>query len=297
MKRMMSGLAVLTAAAVTVLILHAQTAPSTAPATGAADNLKLPPNETGNQGNGPVSKARIDKSQRHGEWQDLTVPGAEKKLHTWVVYPERPDKAPVVLVIMEIYGMTDWVRATTDQLAADGFIAIAPDFMSKTTATSVNGLQTDEVNADLNAARDYGLSLPSANGKVGCVGFCWGGTHSFAYAIAQPKLNAAVVFYGTPPMVTVNGAQVPDEAQLTKITCPIAGFFGGSDQRVTAAVAPTVTAMKKLNKSYDPHIYDNTGHGFMRQQFGSNFPAGNQKAATEAWPLVLKFLNENLKAQ
>ena len=248
----------------------------------------MPNYEPGNQGNGQASKDRLAASPRHQEIVEIKVLGVEKPMKAFVVYPERPDKAPVVLCIMEIFGMTDWVQATTDQLAADGFIAIAPDFTSLKSGAvnpgnATQGITAADVIADCNAARDYGLKLPSANGKSATVGFCWGGGMSFAYAAAQPEVNAAVVFYGTPPA----------DGELAKIKAPVAGFYGGSDNRVTSTVAGTTDAMKKLGKSYDPHVYDGAGHGFMRAQS----PGANAKAAETAWPLVVKFLKDNTKVE
>jgi len=252
-------------------------------ATAAKPTYTLPNYEPGNQGNGQASKDRLAASPRHQEMVDIKVPGVDKPMQAFIVYPERPDKAPVVLCIMEIYGMTDWVKATADQLAADGFIALAPDFTSlKLAGTAVSAIPAAEIMADLNATRDYGLKLPAANGKSATVGFCWGGGMSFSYAAAQPDLNAAVVFYGTPPA----------DGELPRIKAPIAGFYGGSDARVTATVAPTTEKMKTAGKSYDPHVYDGAGHGFMRAQT----PGANAKAAQEAWPLVVKFLQDHTKA-
>jgi carboxymethylenebutenolidase len=237
---------------------------------------------------------RLNKSPRHGEWVEIPLADG-KKMRSYVVYPERADKAPVVLVIMEIYGMTDWVRATADQLAADGFIAVAPDFLSdkdkagaELTPDQARGmvgkLSRDEVVTKLNATRDYGQKLPSANGKTASIGFCWGGGMSFAYAAAQPDLSGAAVFYGTPPK--------PDD--LSKIKCPVAGFYGGKDERITATVDDTTQRMKKLQKRYEPHIFKGAGHAFMRLHAPKDSEA-NQKAATEAWPMVIQFLRDCTK--
>ncbi|HXE55424.1 MAG TPA: dienelactone hydrolase family protein, partial [Tepidisphaeraceae bacterium] len=161
------------------------------------------------------AKQVLDRSPRHGEWVDIKVPGKTAPLRAYVVYPERPDKAPVVLVIHEIFGMTDWVRGVADQLAADGFIAIAPDLLSghgpngggsdslggqQNVVRTIREVKAPEVMADLDATREYALKFPSASGKSACIGFCWGGGQSFAYATHQPDLNAAVVYYGTPPI-------------------------------------------------------------------------------------------------
>src|SRR5580704_10572161 len=153
------------------------------------------------------AKESLNKSPRHGEWVDVRVPNRKSPLRCFVVYPEVKDKAPVVILIHEIFGLTDWARAVADQLAADGFIAIAPDLLSGkgpggggTDSVSnrddvvklVRDLKQDDVIAALNAVRDYAIKLPAASGKSASIGFCWGGGMSFHYAIAQPALDAAV---------------------------------------------------------------------------------------------------------
>jgi carboxymethylenebutenolidase len=240
--------------------------------------------------------ATLNKSPRHGEWIDIKVPGKDVPLKSWIVYPERPDKAPVVLVIHEIFGESDWVRGVADQLAADGFIAIAPDMLSghgpngggsdslggqQAVTAKIREVKTPEVMADLNAAREYGLKLPSASGKIGVVGFCWGGGNSFAYAASQPELGAAVVYYGVPAQ------------DLSAVKCPVAGFYGGNDTHISGTVKPTKETMDKLGKTYEPHIFDGAGHGFLRQQTGQN--GANQKAADQAWPATIAFFKEHLK--
>ena len=259
---------------------------------------------------GPVDQAKaaavLKDSPRHGEWVDVPMAaapkeGADSKLKTWIVYPERADKAPVVIVIHEIFGMSDWVRATADQLAADGFIAIAPDLLSgkgpsggatdsmsaDQVREAIRKLTNDEVVSRLNAVREYALKLPSAGQKCGCIGFCWGGSRSFSYAVAQPKLGAAVVCYGTAPMKD----NQPDTEALAKIQCPLLGLYGGNDARVTATVAPTDEAMRKLNKTYEHHEYEGAGHGFVRQQSGE----ANIDAAKKGWERAVSFLKGNLE--
>jgi carboxymethylenebutenolidase len=270
----------LTAVALLALILLA-------PSLRAAD--ALPPGEKD-------AKARLDASPRHGEWVDIAVPGSDKKMKAFVVYPEVKDKAPVVIVIQEIFGLSDWIRSVADQLAAEGFIAIAPDLLSGpagpgTEATgdrqaitrAVSGLKPDLVTTMLNATRDYGMKLPAANGKTATVGFCWGGGTSFRYATEQPDLNAAVVYYGTSPKADA----------LEKIKAPVLGNYGGNDNRVNATIKPAEEKMKQLNKTYEPHIYEGAGHGFLRQQDGQN--GANMKAAQQAWPATIKFLREHTK--
>jgi carboxymethylenebutenolidase len=245
------------------------------------------------------AKAALEKSPRHGEWIDVKVPAGGAPIRTWVVYPERKDRAGVVLVIHEIFGLSDWIRGVADQLAKEGFIAVAPDLLSgkgpggggtesvasrDDVGTLIRGLTPEETTARLNAVRDWAIKLPSANGRSATAGFCWGGSASFAYAAAQPGLNAAVVYYGTAP---------PEESALAAIKAPVLGNYGGDDARVTATVAPTKEAMKKAGKSYEARVYEGAGHGFLRQQSGKE--GANLKAAREAWPKTLAFLREALK--
>jgi carboxymethylenebutenolidase len=202
-----------------------------------------------------------------------------------------------VIVIHEIFGLTDWVRGVADQLAKEGFIALAPDLLS---GMGPNGGGTDSLGADatkvirnltpaeaearLDAVRAYALKLPAANGKVGSVGFCWGGTTSFAYAVAQPKLDAVAVYYGTSPEAAEDYA---------KIHAPVMGFYGGDDARVDATISRAEDAMKKLGKTYVSNVYEGAGHGFLRQQTGRE--GANARASAKAWAATLGLFRERLK--
>jgi carboxymethylenebutenolidase len=242
------------------------------------------------------AKAALSKSPRHGEWVDLKLPDGGK-LVTWVVYPETKTKAGAVIVIHEIFGLTEWVRGVADQLAKEGFIALAPDLLSgkgpggggteslgEDVTKVIRTLTPETVNARLDAVRDYALKIPAANGRTGTVGFCWGGTTSFAYAVAQPKLNAAVVYYGTSPS---------DAADYAKIGAPVLGLYGGDDARVNATIPAAESEMKKLGKRYTAKVYEGAGHGFLRQQTGRD--GANMKASEKAWAATLAFLREHLK--
>jgi carboxymethylenebutenolidase len=151
-------------------------------------------------------------------------------------------------------------------------------------------LTGDEMTARLNAAMEYGKKIPASNGKTAVMGFCWGGTQSFNYAIAQPNLSAAVVFYGNPTA----GRPSPDvatEEDYAKIHAPVLGLYGSNDSRIPPTIPATEAAMKKLGKSFEPHIFEGAGHGFM----GNQATEANYKAAVEAWPMAIAFLQKNLK--
>ena len=218
-----------------------------------------------------------------------------------MVYPERAQKAGVVLVIHDIRGMSDMARAMGDQLAQDGFIAVVPDFLSgkgpngggteslgAEVGKTIQSLTPADVVARLNAAMDYGKKLPASNGKTGVIGFCWGGARSFGYAAAQPALNAAVVYYGDAP----GSADSTQETTLANVKAPVLGLYAGNDARINATLPATEAAMKKLGKSYELHTYEGAGHGFMFSQAGAG--GANLKAAQESWPVVLQFFRKNL---
>jgi carboxymethylenebutenolidase len=225
------------------------------------------------------AKDRLLKSSRHGEWVDLK--SGNRTIKAFVVYPERKDKAPAVLVIHEIFGLTDWVRGMCDQLAENGVIAIAPDLLSGQTFSDADGarkaiseLPQEQVKADLDAASDYALKIPAANGALAVCGFCWGGGWTFAYANENPKLKAAYSFYGT----------APDEAsKVAKIPCPVYGFYAEKDERVNVTIPKAEELMKGAGKKYEPVIYKGATHGFMREGEMPNANEANKKARQDAW--------------
>ena len=253
------------------------------------------------------ARARVEKSPRHREW--VTVKHEGRAVETFVVYPEVKDKAPVVLVIHEIFGMTDWVQDLADQLAEAGYIAVAPDLlsgmgpnggrssafpqgnagggMSSPAVEAVSHLNPDQVTADLNAAADYALKLPASNGELFVAGFCYGGSQTFRFSTNRPDLKAAFVFYGQAPWIQGTG---PDKDALARIKAPVYGFYAGNDARIDASIPDTEAAMKALGKKYEPVTYDGAGHGFMR---AGEDPAGtdaNKKARTDAWARWMSLL-------
>ncbi len=243
-------------------------------------------------GDGAVT--RLAESPRHGEWVKYDA-GSGDSVMAWLVYPERSDKAPVVVVIHEIYGMSDWIRGVTDQLAAEGFIAVAPDLLSgkgpggggteslgQDVRRAIRGLDRAEIGRRLEAAAKYATALPAAGDAVASIGFCWGGSTSFAFATTWQGLEGAVVYYGTSP---------PREA-LANIGAAVLGLYGGDDARVNATIEAAQQEMTRLGKRYDVHIYDGAGHGFLRQQTGRD--GANMQAAEQAWQVTVEFLREVL---
>jgi carboxymethylenebutenolidase len=256
-----------------------------------SDAGPIPPGETG-------AKAALERSPRHHEWADISVPGRDTKVAAFIAYPERKDKAPVVIVIQEVYGLSDWIRAVADRLAEDGFIAIAPDFLSgkgpggggtdkfgsrDDVVKAVRSLEAPDVVAVIDAVSAYGRGLPAAKNKVATVGFCWGGGRSFHYATVRPELDAAVVFYGTSP----------DQDALGAVRAPVLGLYGGDDARVNATVGPAEAKMKELGKTFVTHTYPGAGHGFLRAQDGRD--GANLAASEKAWPAAIGHLKKYLE--
>jgi carboxymethylenebutenolidase len=234
------------------------------------------------------AKPRLEKSPRHGEW--VKVKQGSREVNCFIVYPEVKDKATAVVVIHEIFGLTDWVRGVADQLAEAGYIAIAPDLLSGMAPggggtaelgggdgvrKAISSLPPDQITADLNAVTDYVSMLPASNGKVAVCGFCWGGGQTFRFATNRKDIKAAFSFYGPMP---------ENDQDLARISYPVYGFYGGDDARINANIPKTTESMKKAGKTYEPVTYEGAGHGFMRAGEDPNDkrPA-NKKAHDEAW--------------
>jgi len=221
----------------------------------------------------------------HGEWVRYASAGGDSVL-AYVAYPERPDPGPAVIVTHEIFGMSDWVRSVADSLAVAGFVAIAPDLLSRHGGTAaqsdvrqaIRDLPPDSITADLDATYAYVRTLKAVRADaVGVIGFCWGGSQSFRYATNNANLKAAVVCYGSGP----------DAADIARIRAPVFGLYGENDARITAAVPEVAKAMDAAGKKYLHSVYPGTGHGFLRTREPADVTAG-------AWKDVLGFLEKEV---
>ena len=241
-------------------------------------------------------KLALEKSPRHHEWVDIKL-GDGTTVKSFVAFPESKARTGVVIVIHENRGLNDWARSVADQLAEDGFIAIAPDMLSgkgpgggntdsipaDQATRAIGQLSNDEINARLDAVRHYAIQMPAANGLVGMVGFCWGGARVFNYAVHEPALNAGVVYYGTAPS---------DPELLDRVAAPLLGLFGEDDARVNSTIDKAMPILNKDKKKLDAHMFPGAGHAFLRQQYTRQ---ANRNAAEKAWPLTIRFLREHLK--
>lgn len=231
------------------------------------------------------ARQRVEQSPRHHEW--VTVKHGGRSVETFIAYPESAKKAPVVLVIHEIFGLTDWAEELADEVAAAGYIAVAPDLLSGmapnggrtkdltqgAAVEAVSHLDPGQITADLDAVAGYALKLPAASGKLFVAGFCWGGGQSFRFATNRADLSAAFVFYGPPP----------DKDAMARIHAPVYGFYAGNDSRIGATIPAAKEGMKAAGKVYEPVAYEGAGHGFMRAGEAPDANDANKKARTDAW--------------
>jgi carboxymethylenebutenolidase len=241
------------------------------------------------------ARAKLEKSPRHQEW--VKVKHGPREVQCFVAYPEIKDRATTIVLIHEIFGLTDWAREMADELAGAGYIVVVPDLLSgmatngggsgdfagqSAVTKAVSTLPADQVAADLKAAADYAVKIPAGNGKVVVAGFCWGGGQSFRFAASNPDVKAAFVFYGPPPA----------DEDMARIHCPVYGFYGGNDARVTATVPKASESMKAAGKTYDPVIYDGAGHGFMRAGEAPDASEANKKARAAGFQRWLDLLKK-----
>ncbi len=239
-------------------------------------------------------KTALEESPRHGEW--VKVPTATgRTVNAFVVYPEVKGPATAIIVIHEIFGLTDWIRLVADRLAESGFVAICPDLLSgmgpdgggtesfasgDEVRRTIRDLSAAQVTSDLEAIENYVRALPSTNEKVAVSGFCWGGGQTFSYAVSSETMAAGFVFYG----------RAPATEDVPKISAPIYGFYGESDNRINATIAATQAAADAANVTYQPVIYEDVGHAFLRRGMAAEANAAQQAATDAAWERWLALL-------
>lgn len=241
-------------------------------------------------------KDALEKSPRHGEWVKITA--ADKhEVNAFIVYPEVKEPATAIIVIHEIFGLTDWIRLVADRLAADGFVAICPDLLSgmgpdgggtesfnssDDARRAIRGLTSKRVNTDLDAVLKYVRDLPSTNDKVTVSGFCWGGKQTFSYAVHSDEIAGAFVFYGSAPPIE----------DISKISAPVYGFYGENDNRINATIDATKAVADTAKVTYKPIIYKGVGHAFLRRGMAKNANEAQKTAVKAAWDRWVKLLSK-----
>jgi carboxymethylenebutenolidase len=239
---------------------------------------------------------QLEDSPRHMEWVSIEMDG--RKLESFLVFPEVSGKVPGIILIHENRGLNDWARSMTDQVAAGGYVVMAPDMLSgkapgggrtsdfvspDDARTAIYELDPEEITANLDAVYNYLKELPACSGTVAVMGFCWGGSQTFRYVTNNDQLAAGYVFYGTAPR---------DKSILERITAPVYGFYGENDSRVNASIPETEEKMKEYGKQYEPVIFEGGGHGFMRSGEGPEASRGNKSARKAAWKRLNKLLSD-----
>jgi len=240
-----------------------------------------------------TAKSTLAHTTIRTEWVFIPLESGAK-LRTRISYPQKPGKAPVLIMMHHAPGMDDWSESIADQLSREGFIAVLPDLLSGMGPNGGNydsfpspdealkvgiKVMAEESMRRYKAAWEYAMKLPEASGKSASIGFCSGGGNSFRFAGEVPQEDAAVVFYGAP---------IPDESVMAKVKAPVIAFAGTDDIRVSQDTQAADAKMKKLGKSYEFHIYQHATHGFMEyQQVG-----GNPEATKDAWPRAMAFLKK-----
>ena len=237
----------------------------------------------------PADKAPLDPVTTHGEW--VKYARGTDSIRAYVAYPERKTRAPAVIVIHEIFGLTKWEPTVADRLAREGFVAIVPDLLSSKHGISpadpdsgrklVGELEPERVTADLDATYAYVNALPAVlEDRIGTIGFCWGGGQSFRYATNNPNLRAAVVCYGP----------APDSAGIRRIKAPVLGIYGENDERINASLPTAVAEMQSAGNTFTQEVYPGTGHGFLKPgRQGSDGPQ-----VERAWKRILEFYRARL---
>ena len=259
---------------------------------------RMPAQQESLPASGPQANARLAASPRKGEWALIRV--GEDSVRAWVVYPARRQNAPVVVAVHDNQGMSNWIRSVADQLAADGFIGIAPDLLTmegvarrpdgESELEGERGVRAllsrvDQAKRDrfIQAVGEWGTKLPGASSKYGVTGFCWGGGTVFAHAVAAPaSLGAVVVYYGPSPS--------PD--RLASVRAPILGLYGEDDARVNNSVPPAQEALKAGGRIFEPHYFPGAGHGFTRSQEARE--GANLEAVKKAWPMTVTWFKKHL---
>ncbi len=225
----------------------------------------------------------------HGEWIHIRK-GADS-IRAYIAYSERSSLSPGIIVIHEIYGLTDWEPTVADRLAKAGYIAIVPDLLSSKHGRTpkdenearklIGELEPDHITGDLNATYEYLNKLPAVDkGNIGTIGFCWGGGESFRYATNNPNLRAVVVAYGP----------APDTADMKRIKTPVLGIYGENDARINQALPTVKAGMENAGNTYTAEVFPGTGHGFLKPgRQGYDTPERER-----AWKRVLEFYRARL---
>ncbi|UCD57953.1 MAG: dienelactone hydrolase family protein [Candidatus Hydrogenedentota bacterium] len=230
-----------------------------------------------------------DDPRLHTEY--ITYPGQTGDVRASLARPKGGKKLPGVIVVHENRGLQPHVEDVARRVALKGFLAIAPDALSPLGGTpkDVNEARSKmrELNSDATvknfvAAVKYLKTHPQSTGKVGCMGFCWGGGMTNQVAVHSPDLSAAVPFYG----------RQPASEDVPKIKASVLAHYAGQDNRINAGIEAFEEALKKANVDYKIHMYEGAGHAFFNDSNESRY---HKEAAQLAWKRTIEFFSAKLK--
>ena len=222
--------------------------------------------------------------------ESVTFPGADTTMKGYLARPTAPGKYPAVVVIHENRGLNPHIEDVARRVALAGFVALAPDALSASGGTPTDEAVMRDLFGKLDPtvtrnnfvkAVEYLKNRPDSTGKVGCVGFCWGGAMSNQLAIHVPDLKAAVPFYG----------RQPDAADVPKIKAAVQLHYGGLDERVNAGIPAYEEALKKAGVPYELFVYEGAQHAFYNDTAPTRY---NEAAAKLAWKRTITFLKQTL---
>jgi carboxymethylenebutenolidase len=223
--------------------------------------------------------------------EEVTYPGSKGAVKGYLARPGSDAKAPGVVVIHENRGLQPHIRDVARRAGLAGFVALAPDLMSAIGGTPASEdeartrfaqMEAPVALADALKSIDYLRGRPDATGRVGVVGFCWGGGMVGRIAASGGDVRAGVVFYGVAP--PLDG--------VPAIRAPLLLHYAGQDDRVNATVPPFEAALKAAGKVYTLHVYDGVQHAFHNDTAGARYDAA---AANLAWSRTIEFLGRTLR--
>jgi carboxymethylenebutenolidase len=233
----------------------------------------------------PPSDSRLETGR-------TTYSGATGDIKAYLARPKDAAKLPAVIVIHENRGLSAHIEDVTRRMALEGFLALAPDLLSPSGGTPANEDSARDMIGKLDAKQTVQNAVAAViflakhlqgSGKVGAMGFCWGGGMVGELAVNASNLNAAVVYYG----------RQPPAADVPKIQAPLLLHYAGLDTRINEGIPAFEDALKKANKPYTLHIYEGANHAFNNDTSEARY---NKQAAEQAWARTVKFLKEHLRA-
>ena len=235
--------------------------------------------------------AMVEEADARLDAKDVTYPGGAGEMKGYLVTPkDASGPLPAVIVIHENRGLNPHIRDVARRMALEGFVALAPDFLSPAGGTPADEDKAREMFSSLDmaatiknaeASRAYLATLAGTNGKVGAIGFCWGGGLVNQLAVASPELGAGVAYYGSQPKAE----------QVASIKAPLLLHYAGLDERINAGIDAYKAALESGGKSFEIFVYDGVNHAFNNDTSSARY---DKAAADLAWSRTVAFLKKNL---